>query len=354
MIVIGADVHKRTHTFVAVDAVGKQLGSTVVPATTIGHRKAMQWAHTRFGTTVLWAIEDCRNMSAWLERDLLGAAQKVVRVAPRLMAEHRRTGRERGKSDPIDALAVARAAAREPDLPVASHDALSYDVKALVDYRDSLVRERTSKINRVLWRVHQLDPERHIAKGGLTMKKHQEALQVWLKTQGTSVDARLAGKEITAIYELTVEIAEVAKEITTLVSAAVPTLLAMPGCGVLSAAKLLGESADITRFPGEAQFARHAGIAPVPVWSANPGRHRLTRSGNRQINAAIHRIALTQARMPDTLGYAYYEKKQADGKSPREAMRCLKRRLARVVYNNLTTDHHARTHEAENPTPAAA
>ena len=350
MIVIGADVHKRTHTFVAVDAVGKQLGSTVVPATTAGHRTAMQWAHARFGTEVLWAIEDCRNMSARLERDLLGADQKVVRVAPHLMAEHRRTGRERGKSDPIDALAVARAAAREPDLPVASHDAVSYEMKALVDYRDCLVRERTSKINRVLWRVHQLDPEYHIKKGGLTAKKHQKALQTWLEPQ-SSVDARLAGKEVAAIYDLTVEINEVEKEITKKVSDAVPTLLAMPGCGALSAAKLLGESADITRFPGEAQFARHAGIAPVPVWSANPGRHRLTRSGNRQINAAIHRIALTQARMPDTLGHAYYEKKKAENKTPREAMRCLKRRLARVVYNHLTTDHHAR---ADTCIPTAA
>ncbi len=354
MIVIGADVHKRTHTFVAVDAVGKQLGSTVVPATTTGHRTAMQWAHSRFGAEVLWAIEDCRNMSARLERDLLGADQKVVRVAPRLMAEHRRTGRERGKSDPIDALAVARAAAREPDLPVASHDALSYEMKALVDYRDCLVRERTSKINRVLWRVHQLDPEYRIKKGGLTAKKHQKALHTWLETQGAGVDARLAGKEVAAIYDLTVEINEVEREITKKVSDAVPSLLAMPGCGALSAAKLLGESADITRFPGEAQFARHAGIAPVPVWSANPGRHRLTRSGNRQLNAAIHRIALTQARMPDTLGHAYYEKKKSENKTPREAMRCLKRRLARVVYNNLTTDHHARTRTADNPTPAAA
>ncbi len=114
------------------------------------------------------------------------------------------------------------------------------------------------------------------------MKKHQEALQVWLKTQGTSVDARLAGKEITAIYELTVEIAEVAKEITTLVSAAVPTLLAMPGCGVLSAAKLLGESADITRFPrggGPVRPPRgnrppSAGVVgqPPPDAIASPGR----------------------------------------------------------------------------------
>ncbi|PKZ63453.1 IS110 family transposase, partial [Gordonia terrae] len=94
-------------------------------------------------------------------------------------------------------------------------------------------------------------------KGGLTAKKHQKALHVWLKTHSSSVDALLAGKEVAAIYDLTVEINEVEREITKKVSDAVPTLLAMPGCGALSAAKLLGESADITRFPGEAQFARH-------------------------------------------------------------------------------------------------
>ena len=123
----------------------------------------------------------------------------------------------------------------------------------------------------------------------------------------------------------------------------------MPGCAELTAAKLLGESAGITRFGTEAQFARHAGVAPVPVWSANPGRHRLTRSGNRQLNAALHRIALTQARMPESLGHTYYQRKRDEGKTKRDAMRCLKRRLARVVYNNLTLDHHNRTtpqHEA--------
>ena len=342
MIVVGADVHKRSHTFVAVDAAGRRLGSTVVPATTTGHLTAMRWAHTTYGVEVLWAIEDCRNMSARLERDLLTAKQKVVRVTPRLMAEHRRTGRERGKSDPIDALAVARAAAREPDLPVASHDDLSYEAKALVDYRETLVRERTSKINRVLWRVHQLDPEYHIPASGLTLNKHQHNLAAWLADR-TGIDARLARNEVAAIIALTTEIKQITREITVLVRDAVPTLLAMPGCAELTAAKLLGESAGITRFGTDAQFARHAGVAPVPVWSANPGRHRLTRSGNRQLNAALHRIAHTQARLPESLGHAYYQRKRDEGKTQREAMRCLKRRLARVVYNNLTHDHHNRT-----------
>ncbi|WLP89518.1 IS110 family transposase [Gordonia sp. NB41Y] len=342
MIIVGADVQKRSHTFVAVDTAGRQLGTVTVPATTTGHQTALRWAHATFGTDLVWAIEDCRNMSALLERDLLTANQKVVRVAPHLMAEHRKTGRQPGKSDPIDALAVARAAAREPNLPIASHDEVSYTVKALTDYRESLVHERTSKINRVLWRVHAIDPEHEVKKGGLNRAKHQKLLAAWLQTcDRGAVDVLLAIKEVAAIAALTVEINEVYKQLSALVTAAV----ALPGCGILSAAKLLGESAGISRFGTEAQFARHAGIAPVPVWSGkSAGRHRLTRSGNRQLNAAVHRIALTQSRMPDSLGHAYYAKKRAEGKKSREAMRCLKRRLVRTIFHRLVTDHAARSH----------
>ena len=121
MVVVGADVHKHTHTFVAVDEVGKQLGVLTVEATTKGHHRALAWARKTFvGQELVWAIEDCRHLSARLERDLLTAGQKVVRVPPKMMAQSRASARTRGKSDPIDALAVARAFLREPDLPIAS------------------------------------------------------------------------------------------------------------------------------------------------------------------------------------------------------------------------------------------
>ena len=143
MVVVGADVHKRSHTFVAVDAVGKQLGQLTVEATTKGHHQALAWARKSFPGEVVWAVEDCRHLSARLERDLLTAGQRVVRVPPKMMALVRASARTRGKSDPIDALAVARAFLREPDLPVASHDAVSRELKLLVDRRESLVGTRT-------------------------------------------------------------------------------------------------------------------------------------------------------------------------------------------------------------------
>jgi transposase len=350
MVVVGADVHKRTHTFVAVDEVGRKLAEKVVAATSAGHFEAVMWARERFGSEVVWAIEDCRHLSARLERDLLTAGQQVVRVPPKLMAQARSSARTRGKSDPIDALAVARAFLREPDLPVASHDEVSRELKLLVDRREVLVAQRTAMINRLRWRVHELDPERAPEPASLDRAKHREKLSAWLDTVPGLV-AELARDELADITRLTQAINALAKRISERVRQVAPVLLAIPGCGELTAAKLVGEAAGVTRFKSEAAFARHAGVAPIPVWSGNTaGRVRLTRSGNRQLNAALHRIAITQIRL-DGLGAAYYRKRLDAGASKPEALRCLKRRLARIVFHHLHTDHQNRIQPCQ---PAAA
>jgi transposase len=337
MVVVGADVHKHTHTFVAVDEVGRELGHKTFPARTVGHQDAVRWARERFGSDLLWAVEDCRHLSARLERDLLTAAQSVVRVPPKMMAEQRRIARTRGKSDPIDAAAVARAALRQPDLPVASHDEVSRELKLLVDRRDDLVKHRTATINRLLWRVHELDPAIAPPKASLNRVVRQQELAAHL-AERPGIVAELARDELSDVIDLTRRIDDLERRLRDLVAHVAPTLLAMPGVGALTAAKLVGETAGVRRFKSEAAFARHAGIAPIPVWSGNTaGRVRLTRSGNRQLNAAIHRIAITQIRLTG-LGKSYYEKKKAEGMSTAEALRCLKRRLARIVYNHLITD----------------
>jgi transposase len=341
MVVVGADVHKRTHTFVAVDEAGRKLAEKTVTAITAGHAEAVMWAREQFGADVMWAIEDCRHLSARLERDLLALGQKVVRVPPKLMAQTRASARTRGKSDPIDALAVARGFLREPDLPVASHDEVSRELKLLVDRREVLVAQRTATINRLLWRVHELDPEHAPKPRSLDLAKHRNILGRWLDTQ-SGIVAELARDELADITRLTQTINALAKRIGERVRVVAPVLLAMPGCGELTAAKLVGETAGVARFKSEAAFARHAGAAPVPVWSGNTrGRVRLTRSGNRQLNAALHRIAVTQIRL-DGLGQTYYRHRLAQGDSTPEALRCLKRRLARVVFNHLHTDHNNR------------
>src|SRR5215472_14174631 len=158
MVVLGIDAHKRTHTVVAVDEAGRQLGVRVTKSTsTVAHLELVRWA-VRFGPDRRWAVEDCRHLSRRLERDLLAAGEQIVRVPPKLMAGARRSARSYGKSDPIDALAVARAALREPGLPAARLEGPERELRLLVDHREDLVAERTRAINRLRWHLHELDP----------------------------------------------------------------------------------------------------------------------------------------------------------------------------------------------------
>lgn len=351
VIVLGADVHKATHTFVAVDEVGRKLGERTVKATTVGHESALRWARAQFGAELRWGIEDCRHLSARLERDLLTGGQQVVRVPPKLMAHARASARERGKSDPIDALAVARAVLREPDLPAAAHDESTRELKLLVDRREDLVGERTRQINRLRWHLHELDPEFDVPLKALRAKKQRDRVAAWL-ADGTGLVAELARDILTDIVTVSGKIDALEKRVTLLVQQRYPHLLAIPGCGPLAAAKIAGETANASRFRSEACFAMNAGVAPLPVWSGNTrGRVRMSRTGNRQLNAALHRIAITQIRL-DSLGRDYYRKRLEGGDSTFEALRCLKRRLARIVFHALEADQQPATSPATLPLAA--
>jgi transposase len=168
MVVLGIDVHKDTHTAVVVDEVGRQLGQRMVRAIDRGHEQLVRWARREFPGERMWAVEDCRHVSTRLERALLAAGEQVVRVPPKLMAGARDSARTRGKSDPIDALAIARAVLREPNLPAAQHDQVSRDLKLLVDHREDLVAERTRAQNRLRWHLHELDLQLEVPARGLT------------------------------------------------------------------------------------------------------------------------------------------------------------------------------------------
>jgi transposase len=336
VVVVGVDVHKQTHCAVAVDEAGRQLRSSVtVRATDAGHRQLLRWAGREFPEDrVDFAVEDCRHVSGRLERGLLDAGQSVVRVPPKLMALTRTSARTRGKSDPIDALAIARAALREPDLPRAEHTHASRELKQLVDHREDLVGIRTGLQNRLRWHLHDLDPECDPPARGLDLTRHQDRVQTRLEQMPTSTTRRIALEELADIRVLTGRINALQKEITALVRTQAPQLLQLPGCGPLTAAKLLGETANPARFRSEACFAMHTGTAPIPASSGKTDRHRLARGGNRQLNAALHRIAITQIRL-DGLGRAYYQRRRARGDTTMEALRALKRRLARVVFHLL-------------------
>src|SRR3954452_23474317 len=360
MVVVGSDVHKRTHTFVAVDEVGRKLAEITVKADHTGHDRAIRWARDRFGEAVQrWAVEDCRHLSARLEIDLLEAGEQVVRVPPKLMAEQRRLARTRGKSDPIDALAVARAALREPDLPVATHDEASRELRLLVDRREDLVAERTRMVNRLRWHLHRIAPGEAAADpapASLNVAKTRRARAAWLGEElaaRPSIDARPAGDVLADIDRVCAQVTALEKEITALVAAhqAASRLTRLSGCAALTAAKIVGETAGIERFCDEARYAMHAGVAPIPVWSGRThGRVRVSRAGNRQLNAALHRIAITQLRCHEP-AKAYSAKRPAAGDPRTEAIRRLKRRLARTVFNTLKNNPSTAT---GTPTPAAA
>jgi transposase len=292
LVVIGIDAHKWTHTLVAIDQVGRKLAERTVRATPEGNVAAATWASQ--WQQVTFAIEDCRHVTRRLEADLLTAGYRVVRVTTQLMAGQRRAGRERGKSDPIDALAVARVVLREPDLPVAYLDGPSREVKLLADYRDDLVGQRTRICSRLRWHLHELDPELEIPSRGLRRRYIQDQLRQRLADM-PGVVAQIARELLERCQQLTVRINQLESQLRKLVQAMAPQLPAIPGCGVLGAATIIGETAGVARFRSKAAFARFTGTAPIPVWSGNTTRVRLNRGGNRRMNCALHMIAVTQA-----------------------------------------------------------
>jgi transposase len=337
MVILGADLHKRWHTVVAVSETGRKLGEKTIPATPDGHLELRRWA-VQFPER-RWALEDCRHLSRRLEADLLRSGEAVVRVPPKLMAGVRRSVREPGKSDPIDAFAVARAALREPDLPVATLDGPERELRLLVDHREDLVAERTRHMQRLRWHLLDLGIEEPGPRS-LDRAPVLAALEVHLAGRSEPA-ARLARDLVTRVHDLTAAIRPIEREIEALIAVQAPTLLALPGCGPLTAAKIVGEAAGISRFRSKEAFARHNGSAPVPVWSGNVTRFRLSRGGNRQLNLALHRIAITQMRIDDR-GRAYLEHRRAAGDTKTEAIRALRRRISDEVFRRLRADEAAR------------
>jgi transposase len=336
MIVIGADTHKATHTCAAVAGrTGQLAGELTVAARRAGFAELLAWGR-ELEAERIWAVEDCRHVSGGLERFLVAAGERVVRVPPKLMGESRRGCRSAGKSDPIDALAVARAALREgpESLPAAHLDAEALELKLLLDHREDLVRARSEDQQRLRWHLHDLWPELQLPAGCLDRISWLERLARKLSRAEQGTRVRVARELVVEIRRRTRRAGELEAEIAVLVEERAPALLELKGCGVLTAAKLIAETAGARRLGSEAKFARLAGVAPVPASSGKRVRHRLDRGGNRQMNCALHRIAVCQGRVHPP-ARKFLARKQAEGKSRREALRCLKRHLARRVWQLL-------------------
>ena len=339
MIVIGADTHKGSHALAAVDdGTGKVRGSRQIKAEEPGHLAAVRWAR-ELDEERVWAIEDCRSCSRRLEQALLAAGERVVRVPPNRMGASRKGEREPGKSDEIDALAVARAVVKDgvERFPVAYLNEQAMEIRLLVEHRNDLVAERTRTVNRLRWHLLELCPELEasLKRKALNQPRTLNWVERQLRKLPTGARVRIAREQISDLRGLNRGIERLAAELAELVTAHRPRLLAEHGCGALTAAILIGHTAGNERFRSEAAFAQQTGTAPIPCSSGKRTQHRLNRGGDRQLNHALHIIAVTRAQH-DTATKQYLARKEAEGKTKKGALRSLKRHLARRFHQLLS------------------
>lgn len=339
MVIVGIDAHTRVHVAAAIDEHGRIVGTTETGAGPAELAELVSWV-AGFGGDRLVAVEGAKGFGLALSRRLLAAGETVVDIATHLTAEGRKSSRRRGKDDEGDAVVIARIALREADLPRLTEQQLDADLKLLVDARDQLVAEATRVRNRLHALLLAITPGYHDETGALSNKAGLAAARrlVLRGRLAEPVRARLALAAVTRLRQLDGEAHQLELDITVAVNARQPTqLMAIKGVGPIVAAKILGETRGVERFPTAAAFAAHTGTAPLPASSGQTSRHRLNRGGNRQLNRALFTVAMVQARW-DPAGRAYLERKKAEGKTPAEARRCLKRHLAKVVYKAMVAD----------------
>src|SRR5512132_3956860 len=205
MIVLGADTHKRSHSIAAVAAAtGELLGEQTVQVGVRGFDALLRWARSFDGERV-WALEDCRHVSGGLERFLIGRGERVLRIPTHLSATARRSSRQRGKSDPIDAIGVARVALQEGlgSFPVAHLDGPELDLRLLVDHRERLVRQRVGLNNTLQWHLHDLWPELELPGSSLFSQKWSTRIGRRLARAEQTMRVRVARDELRRLRELT-------------------------------------------------------------------------------------------------------------------------------------------------------
>jgi transposase len=309
---------------------------SVFDNTSAGHEALVAWAAYHDGVERI-GLEPSGGVARQLAYRLEAAGYRVAQVPPRLSQRETHRLRTRGKTDPGDALAIARVLLREPALPPQRQAGLAEDLKLLVDYRDQLFSERTRTANRLHADLAIARPgyQRQIGRV-LTCRRALQAARQLLEGDA-SCRTELARRRVERLLELDAEIRQLDRRIAERVRRAGTALSRICGVGPLVAARILGEVGDVRRFPTPATFASVTGTAPIPASSGRTDRHRLNRGGNRRLNHALYMVALTQTRH-EPRAVAYLARRRAEGKTRREALRCLKRQLANVVYRHLLED----------------
>ena len=343
-VLIGVDPHKTSVAVAAVDeALGELVERATFPQNRAGLRTLERWAK-RFPER-RWAMENSGGLGRHLAGRLAAAGESVVDVPPKLSARVRvlSTGNAR-KNDGLDALATALAASRNGRLAAVDPEAASEALRLLSERREDLVAERTRALNRLHGLLRDLVP------GGVarTLSAERAArILRGIRPKGTSarLRRRLASEILRDIRTLDRKIADLNGRIGAEVEASGTTLIEIFGIGPILAARIIGAVGDVGRFPTKAHFASYAGTAPVEASSGEVVRHRLSLAGNRKLNYALHMVATCQARS-DARGGTYYRKKIAEGKSRKEALRCLKRRVCDAVFKSLVADSQAPSRSA--------
>jgi transposase len=334
--VIGLDVHKDTIVAAALDATGTVHAEAAFDNTVAGHSELCTWtAETTVAPRI--GLEPSGGVGHAAATFLQTNGADVVLVPSRLSAREAARNSKRGKTDQGDAVAIARVLQREERLPQFRSGGHAEDLKLLVDYRDQLQSERTRTANRLHADLSIAYPgyQRTIGRA-LTSRRALTAVTE-LIADDHSVRAQLARERLSRLAAISDELKALAARLEVTVAAADSTLTEVVGVSTVVAARLIGEIGDIRRFPTPAAFAAGNGTAPLDASSGRHERHRLNRGGNRRLNRALYVIAITQTRH-EPRAVDYLARKRAAGKTRREALRCLKRRLSDVIYRTMLTD----------------
>ena len=336
-VTIGIDPHKASHTAAALDEHGRLLDRQRIPATLDGYQLLRQWAGQ--WQERRWAVEGAHGIGRALAQRLVSDGEQVLDVPAKLAARVRVLSVGHGrKSDPDDAISVAVAARQAPTLRQVGVEDQAVVLHLLTKRRQDLVAMRTQTINRLHRLLMDLVPGG--ARRNLTANRAAALLAAVTPAGAAGVIRwQLAGDLIADVRQLEQQITAVEARIKTAVAQANTSLVELFGVGPVLAATFLGEVGDISRFPSKHQFAAHTGTAPLEASSGQVVRHRLSRAGDRKLNHALYMMAMVQVRRPSP-GQVYYRRKLAEGKSPKEALRCLKRRLSDAVYRCLVADQH--------------
>jgi len=338
-VIVAVDPHKRMNAVNVVDERAEVLAREVFPNTSEGYRQllcfARQWRQRR------WAVEGCGGVGRHLAQRLVAQHETVVDVSSRRSSLVRAFATTSGrKTDDIDAYSVALAALHTPGLQEVTVDGHHATLRLLAHRRKELVAMRTQAVCRLHRELLVMLP------GGAPKRLSAKRAKTLLggirpRDEVGRVRKALALDQLADLVRIDARIKDINRQLRDAVKATSTGLPELYGVGMVTTALVLGEVKDIARFKDRHHFASYNGSAPVLRGSGGEAKACVNLSGNRQLNHALHIAAMAQIRQPESEGGIYYRRKLAEGKSVKEAIRCLKRRISDAIYRQLLLDAEA-------------